>query len=467
MLITVLGVLVLVILAALQETDQPSPVQQNATNMTPSGNESVRPALSMRDPPFTLDWDLDGVPDLSFLDRDLDGLWETWVFNTPRPVPDLPRQEDLVLIEQYDMNSDGEMDDMYYDSDGDGDYNCRVCLLDNEEDREVEYKVSTATVGIEGNYSLFMRGGVIKFQSWSLLFRDIGGHGSLKYWGTVQGPGQEGVRQTWWVDLDGDGQTDRYLEDACNSGVYYQRIFLDVDGDGAKDHMEEDEDGDGRMEVLWKGTDISDWEAETYYRERAVLFPINISRLSECNDPEASELIERAEKLDIAALLNLEPLDRGFTHPGDFEVPEYVDGGVLSYFEGRAEWFKENVRDIPQFEESGWLNYSAKVESFSGVVRREGANLSVTASQGGWSETRGMGGSWGEPYRAKPYYWYGGTGSTTISGGFLVAIKLSYNEVFGSLGGHGFFLGAEYFVFDRDTTLIAVLLPPGCTVMWM
>jgi len=105
-------------------------------------------------------------------------------------------------------------------------------------------------------------------------------------------------------------------------------------------------------------------------------FKVNITRLIGEGGEEGYELILRAEKLDIPSLLRIDPLDKRFAHPGDFDVPAFVNEDVVNYFVSSLEWFID-AWNSPDFPESGWLDYTATVMSFDCVINREGVNITV------------------------------------------------------------------------------------------
>jgi len=193
-------------------------------------------------------------------------------------------------------------------------------------------------------------------------------------------------------------------------------------------------------------------------------FPVNITRLALPGADEGYELIYRAEQLDIPNLLGIEPLNVAFSGVGDFDIPRYVNDGVINYFAARHEMF---IREwgARNFTRSGYLEYSATVDRFKGVITEDRGNLTVTASDGAsWSETRC---DWRDPGRGGPSYWYGGDSSEMLLDGFMVTMELSYDEFFSNLGGHGFELNPQYVFFSKGKELVAVLLPTGWGEWWI
>ena len=131
----------------------------------------------------------------------------------------------------------------------------------------------------------------------------------------------------------------------------------------------------------------------------------------------------------------------------------------------RLEWFID-AWDSPDFTESGWLNYTATVERFDCVIRKEGDNLTVASlSDDAWQETRTR--SWEDPEHVRHNYWYDGSASMMVVDGFLVTMEFSYFELYASLGGHGFYLNPQYVIFDHDKVLAVVLLLDGWGEGWV
>jgi len=270
--------------------------------------------------------------------------------------------------------------------------------------------------------------------------------------------------------------TSRELEEATKSARLYQSIYeklllgsmdLNLSLDVLRAKYQE-----LLLESMKLNSSLQAWKARYEALLDAkesvweALFPINIARLAASGVEEGLDLIYRAEKLDIPGLLQIDPLDERFTSPGDYKTPTYVNENVVNYFTGRFEWFKAGAWDYPDFTESGWLNYTATVERFDGVIQEEGGNLTATAlNKEAWCETRGR--YWGDTESSSHSYWYGGSGSTMVVDGFLVTLELSYNELFGTLGGHGFFLNPQYVIFTHDRNLTAILLPYGWGEMWV
>ncbi len=189
-----------------------------------------------------------------------------------------------------------------------------------------------------------------------------------------------------------------------------------------------------------------------------VPFPTDVSRIDLTGEGK-SELIHRVEGLGIGGLLGQRPIKKEFRSTCSYPIARFIDGDVLSYFLRRARWFRTHVKDLPDFKERGWLRYTAKVEPYSGVVERGRGNLTVTGLNSTLlHEARSLRRwPWDDPTKTTSYWNPGG--NTTISGGFVVIMELSYKESCANLGSQEIFLGPQLAIFDKDENLVAVMAP--------
>ncbi len=175
----------------------------------------------------------------------------------------------------------------------------------------------------------------------------------------------------------------------------------------------------------------------------AVPFPKEFERVDATHGAGKS-LIRAAERLDLSKFFTA----TGSQPPPRYqEPPPYVDGRILRQYVARSWRFRLRVPDNPGFRENGWLRYGAKVDFFNGTVARKGPGLMVASAD------------LSTAVRAPGAYWYREVNETTIREGFVVRMSLSYGEVYANLGGKGFDLDDQYFIFDEQRQLVAILAP--------